>query len=331
MARTKKVAAAATETAATQAEETKKYTTPKDEIDPVTGLYMGKPGSQARKEYEKIMAMPEDKRNKFIKAMKGRYTYDARKYHMNVRIILTKELLAMSPGSQNLYAEFIAGHALDAQTREDEVNTLGAQEVTTKGRSVFDVIKGDLVWPARRWLGFLKGKIASLRRDRESKAIDLSSYKSVLDENISFSAEYYHVILPKYAADKLGICDRTMPGDGFKRPTSIKSSETAPIGTVTNFTIQSNMQTVGKKGCEMDIFDIVRECLDAGEFSGTGEWRGSGKKGTFLWEELDDEGHVIGGNTLYYLGCTSEDPEFKDAFYLYTTEKEVGAPDTLQL
>ena len=329
MPRTKKVAAAATETAATQ--EAKKYETPKDEIDEATGLYIGKAGSPARKEFERLMKLPEDVRACRIKACKERYIYNPNKYHMNVRIILTKELLAMSPGDQNLYANFIAGHAIDAATREDEVNSLGAQEVTTKGRSVFDIINGKLVWPSRRWLGYFKSKTGADRRDDEAKVCDLSSYKGVFDENISFTAEYFPVKLPKSAEGKTGICDRTLPGDGYNRQTSIKSSQTAPAGTITSFTIQTNVKTVGKKGCEMDFFDILRECLDAGAFSGTGEWRGSGKKGTFLWEEISDDGHVIGGNTEYYVGCNSEDPNFKDAFYAYVASMEVGEEDTLEL
>lgn len=330
MPRTKKVAAAATETAA-NTQEAKKYTTPKDEIDEATGLYIGKPGSQARKEFERLMKLPEDVRARRIKACKERYIYNPSKYHMNVRIILTKELLAMSPGTQNLYADFIAGHAIDAQTREDEVNTVGAQEVATKGRSVFDIINGKIVWPSRRWLGYFKAKTGADRRDDETLVVDLSSYKGVFDENISFTAENFPVTLPKSADGKTGICDRTMPGDGFKRPTSIKSSQTAPAGTVTRFTIQTNVKTVGKKGSEMDFMDILRECLDAGAFSGTGEWRGSGKKGTFLWEEISDDGHVIGGNTEYWVGCNSEDPNFKDAFYDYVASIEVGEEDTLEL
>lgn len=332
MARTKKAAAAAAETAATQ-EEKKVYTTPKDEIDEATGLYIGKPGSNERKEFERLMKLPPDVRNRRIKACKERYIYNPNKYHMNVRIILTKELLAMSPGTgnQDMYAKFIAGHAIDAQTREDEVNTYGAQEVTDKGRSIFDVINGKIVWPSRRWLGYFKSKTGADRRDDEALVVDLSSYKGVFDENISFTAENFPVTLPKSANGKTGICDRSIPGDGYKRETSIKSSQTAPPGTITRFTVQTNVKTVGKKGCEMDFMNILRECLDAGIFSGTGEWRGSGKKGTFLWEELDDDGKVIGGNTEYYIGCNSEDPNFKEAFYEYVASTEVGEEDTLEL
>lgn len=326
MGRTKKVAAAATETAATEVQEAKKYTTPEELVDK-DGIFMGEEGSQARKEYEKLQKKPN--KDKLIKAMKERYVYNPNKAHMNVRIILTCELLAMSPGTQNIYANFIAGHALDAMSREEEVNTLGAQEVTERGRSVFDVINGKIVWPSRRWLGFFKSRFAAQRRDEDSLTTQLSSYKDKLDENISFTAQWFPVKFPK--GTSTGICDRTMPGDGFKRPTSIKSSESAPAGTITNFTVQTNLSTTGKKGSTFNYLDALRECLDAGVEYGTGEWRGSGKKGTFVWEELDDEGNVIGGNTLKHIGCTSADPNFKEKFYEYVNARLVGEEDTLEL
>ena len=48
--------------------------------------------------------------------------------------------------------------------------------------------------------------------------------------------------------------------------------------------------------CLVDIYvDIVCEWLDYGELRGMGQWRNSGK-GRFLWDELDSDGNMIGGN-----------------------------------
>jgi hypothetical protein len=44
-----------------------------------------------------------------------------------------------------------------------------------------------------------------------------------------------------------------------------------------------------------DTADLIREWLDYGELHGLGQWRNSGK-GSFVWEELDENGNVIGGN-----------------------------------
>ena len=39
----------------------------------------------------------------------------------------------------------------------------------------------------------------------------------------------------------------------------------------------------------------VREWLNYGCLRGLGQWRNSGR-GKFVWEELDDNGRVVGGN-----------------------------------
>ena len=43
----------------------------------------------------------------------------------------------------------------------------------------------------------------------------------------------------------------------------------------------------------------MRECLDYGIRRGLAQWRNSGK-GRYVWEELDDDGNVIGGNKADY-------------------------------
>lgn len=317
-----------------------KYTTNPNAIDE-NGIYMGEPDAKGNKsnaqiEYEKLRkkleSMDDEKRSEYLDAIKNRYVYDPNKYHMRIRIIFINELLAMSPGNKDIYATFIADHAIDAMTREDQINTLGAQEVVNKGRSVFDRdVNGNIVWPSYRWLGYFKATMGALGRDEETETTKVTSYKSKNDMNMSFTAEAYPINLP--AGGVIGHCDRTIPGDEFKkRPTSIKSSETAPIGTVTTFTVQTNIKNAGKKGGPaVGYLDALRECLDTGVNYGTGEWRGSGKKGNFVWEELDEEGHVIGGNTLKVIGATTENPAFKEIFWAYIKSREVGAADTLTL
>jgi hypothetical protein len=44
---------------------------------------------------------------------------------------------------------------------------------------------------------------------------------------------------------------------------------------------------------------LVEEWLDYGKFNGLGQWRNSGK-GAFVWDELDDDDNVVGGNAERY-------------------------------
>ena len=68
----------------------------------------------------------------------------------------------------------------------------------------------------------------------------------------------------------------------------------------------------------------IIEALNEGRYAGTGQWRGSGKKGTFLWEEFDDDKNVIGGNTKDILGVTTKDKGFNDALVEYINNAMVG-------
>lgn len=307
----------------TREELTQACLTSPDMIDK-NGLFMGE-------DYEKIMS----KKNAdiMLKAIKNRYVYDPRKYTMRVRVYFTNELLAVAPGDPEMLASFNASKTMDAPTRDEEIQMMGAQAVTNKQREKFDrdIKNGNPLWGNWRWLGFFKARTKSLRSDEETLAATMTSYENVLNENVSFAGHFSKITIPK--GKEIYVCDRPMPGDGFKRETAIKSSEAAPAGTVTAFTVQTNVLKVGnkKKGVEFILMDELRDCLDSGAMFGTGGWRGSGKKGQFLWEELDSEGKVIGGNTKYYLGITSEDPNFKDVFYDYIRHMEVDDSDDFQL
>lgn len=306
----------------TREELTQAVLTPPEMIDE-DGLFMGE-------DYEKINRKKNAKELK--KAIKERYIYDPRKYTMRVRVYFTNELLAITPGDPELLASFNASKTMDAPTRDEEIQMMGAQAVTDKGREKFDrdIETGNLLWGNWRWLGFFKARTKSLRNDEESLAAKMSSYENVLNENVSFKGHWSKLTIPK--GKSIYTCDRPMPGD-YNRPTAIKSSEAAPAGTVTAFTVQTNVLTVGnkKQGYSFNLMDELRDCLDSGAMFGTGGWRGSGKKGQFLWEELGEDGSVIGGNTEYYLGMTSEDPRFRDTFYNYIRGTEVDDSDDFQL
>ena len=68
---------------------------------------------------------------------------------------------------------------------------------------------------------------------------------------------------------------------------ALANSETVPAGTVCEFTIIAMEESL------MDKY--VRDWLDFGRFNGIGQWRNA-SKGSFVWEELDKDGKVIGGN-----------------------------------
>ena len=89
----------------------------------------------------------------------------------------------------------------------------------------------------------------------------------------------------------MGDCQRPLRASGPSgERVALAHSETVPAGSYIEFTIE--MWTD-------DLEKVVRECLDYGARRGLGQWRNSGK-GTFYWEELDENGVSIGGNYKFY-------------------------------
>jgi hypothetical protein len=289
-------------------EQTNALLTPKNMIDD-NGIFMGE-------DYEKIIKKPHSEEE--IEHMRNMYQYDPVKETHKIRIIFKVPLLGMSPGNQELMASHVAKMSMDAMTRDAEIMIAGAQQVIDKQREHFIVVNGRYMWATRCWMGFIRDKAQLISYDADSMTSDAANLKNNVLNRISFSRFMYPLTLPKRDS-KLYTLDRSMPGDNYKRETSLKSSGMAPPGTTTYFVLQINNRSASGNEKKMSVrtWDVVRETLNYGAVKGTGGWRGSGLYGTFLWEELDDNGVVIDGNTLKEVGCTTNEPEFADMFYAY--------------
>ena len=55
----------------------------------------------------------------------------------SVRLTFTEEVLGTSPNNPDIYREYIASKSPDAKTIEDEVASVGVDEVHEKGITVF--------------------------------------------------------------------------------------------------------------------------------------------------------------------------------------------------
>lgn len=305
----------------TREELTQACLTPKDMIDE-HGVFMGE-------DYAKILKKPHSAEELDIIAKK--YQYDPVKDRMLIRIYFFDELLAVTPGDPQITSSYLNGLSCDAMSRDEEIMVAGAQAVADKMRERFEVIDGKLVWHARRWMSYIRDRANCIQSVGDSQTSEASNLKNNVLNRISFSRTYFPLTLPK--GGKIRYDDRGMPGDGYKRETSLKSSEAAPIGTTTYFVVQiENRVVCGKeKDKRVSTRDVIREALNNGVTKGTGGWRGSGLTGKFLWEELNPEGVVIDGNTLHYLGCTSNESGFKDAFYAYARNRQMADAEHAEL
>ena len=202
---------------------------------------------------------------------------------MNERTItieLIDEMLGTNPGNKEIHERFINSKAPDAESREQELKHLPAEDMVKNEMTVFyRDDDGDPAMACYHLYGFFKSACGFLRKAKGSKSSGLKAYKKAIDGLIKvypkaddIRGRYLKLILPDGA--EIGNCQRplraqTMQGERV----ALANSETVPAGTKFNCTI-----------CCWDdsLWPIIEEWLDYGKFNGLGQWRSSGK-GSFIW------------------------------------------------
>lgn len=132
--------------------------------------------------------------------------------------------------------------------------------------------------------GFFKSACGAMRRVEGSKSAKLSAHKKKIDLLVFIKQRQIPIDLHGMLIDECTRPLRAATPQGER--VSIACSDSVPAGSTVEFTVQL---------LDSKLEPYVREWLDYGSFNGYGQWRNSGK-GRFLWDELDDNGNVIGGN-----------------------------------
>ena len=196
---------------------------------------------------------------------------------MRVRVTLTEEMLGTASNNPNIHSEFIASKAPDAQSRAEEIASIGAEAEMEKAMTVFPRNeKGEpIVWDYQL-KGFMKDACGMLRKIKDKESSKLKAYKKEIDGLIFVEERQIPIVL----AGDIGDCQRplraqTMQGERV----TLANSETIPAGPTLEFTVV----------CFDDKdMKLVCEWLDYGVWRGLGQWRNSGK-GKFTWEKLSEE------------------------------------------
>jgi hypothetical protein len=137
--------------------------------------------------------------------------------------------------------------------------------------------------------GMVKDAIGMLRKVTNTACSKVTSYKKAVD-GLIFVKERR---IPIHLGGDIGDCQRPLRASGPQGDrVALAHSETVPAGSWIEFTFEILQDSLEK---------AVRECLDYGLRRGLAQWRNSGK-GRYYWEELDDDGNVIGGNKAEYQG-----------------------------
>lgn len=191
---------------------------------------------------------------------------------MNVKLTFVEELLGGLPNNPDIYRDYVASKAENAETIEEEVAAMGVKEFVDRERTVF--VRDEEGRPCLydyHVKGFFKDSCGMLRRVKGSRSSKLTAYKKVID-GLIFPQER---LIPLEFEGKVGHCARplraqTAQGDRV----ALADSETVPKGTTCRFTLT--------------LFDpklepLVKEWLAYGSLHGFGQWRNA-SKGRFLYE-----------------------------------------------
>lgn len=193
-------------------------------------------------------------------------------YKINVHATFTEELLGTASANTELHSEYIASKAPDALKLEEEIEALGADAVEAKGMTVFpkDENGNPFLWDYQL-KGFFKGACSFLRRVPHTKASALKSYKKQLDGLLFVFPRR----IPLQLSGPLGRCQRPLRAETPQgERVALSDSETAPEGTVIDFTVECLTK---------EVYDVALEALEYGKLHGVGQWRNSGK-GRFVCE-----------------------------------------------
>lgn len=196
---------------------------------------------------------------------------------MKVRITFLEEILGTANADKDVHSEFIASKAPDAPSREEEVASLGVDEVERKEMTVFPRLEDGtpFLWDYQI-RGFFKS--AAQAMSYVGGQHKLSAYKKKVDLLVHIEERKIPLIIPQ--GKEIGNCQRplrasTMQGDRV----ALANSETCPAGTTAEFTIEC---------LQDDLMKYVIEWLDYGKYNGLGQWRNS-RKGSFEWTDITDK------------------------------------------
>ncbi len=214
-------------------------------------------------------------------------------------ITLMEELLGTSPSDELIYEGYVGDKAPDAPTLEEEVATLGVDDVVTKGMTVFhrDEDGTPIIWDYQL-KGFFKDTCSILSRTDDEAGKNsrkITAFKKVIDGLVFPFPRRIRLNIPEGA--EMGTCQRPIRISGPQgERVALCNSETVPEGTTFEIEIH-HMELAPAKGAKKPaakkgasppkpktvLADAITEWLDHGKYRGLGQWRNSGK-GRFTYE-----------------------------------------------
>jgi len=206
--------------------------------------------------------------------MKGLITHTMKT--IDAKITFTEQVLGTSPNDEDIYRNFIGSKAPDAQTVDEEVESLGVDAVVEKGMTVFSRDPdGNPALYDYQVKGFFKDTCSMLKKATGSMSKDIKAHKKMIDGLIFVNPRLITLKLPD--GEKIGVCQRPLRAQTAQgERVALAMSESVPAGTWME--VEITCLTDGDE-------KYVREWLDYGKWRGIGQWRNA-SNGRFVWEEL---------------------------------------------
>ncbi len=196
---------------------------------------------------------------------------------LKIKVTFDEEALGTASANPDIHKDYIAEHAPDAPSKEEEVEAIGVEGVFEKGMTVFPRDKDGcpIVWDYQ-WKGFLKDVFGMLKKIPKSECGKIKAYKKEIDGLIFVYPRRIRINLPE--GETVGVCQRPLRAQTLQgERVALASSETVPAGSTMIFEIELLTDTHEK---------AVIEALNYGKRRGFSQWRNSGK-GRFHYEILE--------------------------------------------
>lgn len=201
---------------------------------------------------------------------------------LHVHATLTEPMLGMEPANKDIFSQFIASKAPDAESRDEEIANKGTEEYVQDHITVFPRNEDGtpFLWDYQI-KGFFKDSCGLLKRVKGTLSSKVTAYKKIIDGTI-FIGDRQN---PIYTQEPITICERRLRASTPQgERISLAASEQIAAGSVIDFDIWLMN--------EEDV-KLVQEWLSYGEYHGFGQWRNSGK-GKFVYSyELEKDGEII--------------------------------------
>lgn len=196
---------------------------------------------------------------------------------IKVRLQFNEELLGTASANPEIHSDYIASLAPDAESRAEEVASVGAAEVAEKAMTIFPRNEnGQPILFDYQIKGFFKDSCGVLRKVKGTKSEKIKAYKKEIDGLVFVSPRMIVLNMP----GEMGNCQRPLRASTAQgERIALANSEAAPAGTWIEFDVKCYTDT---------MHDAVYEWLDYGEDRGIGQWRNSGKGRFTAWAKTVD-------------------------------------------